>query len=136
MSKFTKYNDPGHGWVGVGVSVLKSLGIADKISTFSYLSKNGITAFLEEDGDHALFHFAYRLKFGEFPTYDEEHTNGDSFVRSLPHYPGSGSFESIGAFIEEARAKIAEEEAMSDLAAGEFALDDPRADKAGNLLLL
>ena len=54
------YNDPGHGWLQVPVSELVQLGIADKISGYSYLHKD--KAYLEEDCDAAVF---LRAKFGQ-----------------------------------------------------------------------
>lgn len=47
--KLKYYTDPGHGWVAVKKSMLVKLGIADKISVYSYMK--GKTAYLEEDDD-------------------------------------------------------------------------------------
>lgn len=47
--KLKYYTDPGHGWVAVKKSMLVELGIADKISIYSYMKGN--TAYLEEDND-------------------------------------------------------------------------------------
>ena len=49
MAKYMFYQDPGHGWVKVFVKELEQLGIADKISSFSYRRKD--FAYLEEDCD-------------------------------------------------------------------------------------
>ena len=43
------HEDPGHGWCETTRSELQRLGIADKISTFSYTQ--GETVYLEEDCD-------------------------------------------------------------------------------------
>ena len=43
------FADPGHAWARFPKAKLVSLGIADKISTYSYM--NGPNAFLEEDCD-------------------------------------------------------------------------------------
>ena len=43
------FSDPGHGWVRFPKARLQKLGIADKISSYSY--QNGNNAFLEEDCD-------------------------------------------------------------------------------------
>lgn len=51
--KFTHYCDSGHGWVAVKKELLKHLGIADKISSCSYM--RGKTAYLEEDDDATTF---------------------------------------------------------------------------------
>lgn len=49
--------DSGHGWLEVSKAKLKSLGIADKISGYSY--QKGDKAYLEEDCDAGLFFEAY-----------------------------------------------------------------------------
>ena len=43
------YQDPGHGWVKVKLSLLQKLGIIDQISTYSYMRKDNV--YLEEDCD-------------------------------------------------------------------------------------
>ena len=43
------YQDPGHGWVKVKLSLLQKLGISEQISTYSYMRKDN--AYLEEDCD-------------------------------------------------------------------------------------
>ena len=47
--KIKIYEDPGHGWGAVERSLLSELGLADKISSFSYVNDNLV--FLEEDCD-------------------------------------------------------------------------------------
>ncbi len=51
--KYTLHTDPGHGWLEVEKAELVKLGIADKISGYSYMK--GDTAYLEEDCDAFLF---------------------------------------------------------------------------------
>ena len=46
---FIYHEDPGHGWIEVPMQELYALGIAAKITPYSY--RNGETAFLEEDDD-------------------------------------------------------------------------------------
>jgi hypothetical protein len=41
------HEDPGHGWLCVKIAELEALGIADKITGFSYMRKQ--SAYLEED---------------------------------------------------------------------------------------
>ena len=53
MNKFAFYSDPGHGWLRVPRSELMRLGIAHKITGYSYY-RNG-WAYLEEDCDASLF---------------------------------------------------------------------------------
>ncbi len=54
MSKYTFYEDPGHGWLRVRIAHLVALGIDDKISTCSYCD-NIHYAYLEEDSDLTTF---------------------------------------------------------------------------------
>lgn len=81
---FKVYADPGHAWVAVKVQLLQDLGIADKITRFSYAK--GKTAYLEEDQDLHVFVTAYEAKFGQKPTFDEKFTNKSSRIRSYDHY--------------------------------------------------
>ena len=50
---YTKHDDPGHGWLEVDRAELHKLGIADKISGYSYQHEDKV--FLEEDCDITLF---------------------------------------------------------------------------------
>ena len=50
---YVKFEDPGHGWLEVRKSELVELGIAAKISSYSYMK--GKMAYLEEDCDMSLF---------------------------------------------------------------------------------
>lgn len=50
--KLKFYTDPGHGWVAVKKNLLTQLGIADRITAYSYMKGN--TAYLEEDRDAGL----------------------------------------------------------------------------------
>jgi len=81
---FKAYSDPGHGWVAVKVKVLQELGIADKITHFSYLK--GKTAYLEEDCDLSTFVAAYTEKYGQKPAFNEKFTNNRSPIRSYASY--------------------------------------------------
>ena len=77
------FGDPGHAWARVAKSKLVSLGIADKISTYSYM--NGSNAFLEEDCDlsvliGALRESGYEIKF------NESHTDRQSKIRNYSTY--------------------------------------------------
>mgnify|MGYP001033138093 CR=1 FL=1 len=47
--KIKVYTDPGHGWAKVPKSLLSELGVAEKITPFSYM--RGDYAYLEEDLD-------------------------------------------------------------------------------------
>jgi len=72
------YADPAHGWGEVPVSLIKELGIGDKISHYSYM--RGEMAYLEEDCDLSVFLMALEAK-GIEPKFVEIHTNNDSPVR-------------------------------------------------------
>ena len=82
-NEFYFYTDPGHGWLDVPRSLLHELGIAERVSSYSY--QRGDSVFLEEDCDYALFRRAMMQAGREFTTADI-HTDGDSFIRSLPSY--------------------------------------------------
>ena len=56
--KFEVYTDPGHGWVKVKISLLEKLGIAEQITSYSYM--RGEYAYLEEDLDATTFRQAMR----------------------------------------------------------------------------
>jgi len=47
------YSDPGHGYLRVPLKLIKMYGLCNKISGYSFKSKE--YAFLEEDCDAALF---------------------------------------------------------------------------------
>ena len=60
---FTIHEDPGHSWMQVPYSLLKTLGIEKEISEYSY--RKGNQAYLEEDLDRTTFlkaYFAYLKK--------------------------------------------------------------------------
>ena len=84
MKTFTVivYSDAGHAWGKVKRQVLVNLGIAHKISSYSYQYKDNV--YLEEDYDLRLLMEALpettRIKFVE------KHTNRNSRVRSYSHY--------------------------------------------------
>jgi len=86
MSKsftITIYNDPGHAWGKVKRDVLVNLGIADKISRYSY--QRGDYAYLEEDCDLTTLCMALnerdtRVKFVE------KRSDTDSRIRSYERY--------------------------------------------------
>jgi len=77
--KIKFYSDPGHGWGAVKRKVLIDLGIADKISPFSY--QKGDTVYLEEVCDLSSLVTALAVK-GVVVKYDEKHTNARSPIRS------------------------------------------------------
>ena len=54
------HSDTGHGWLAVKRTEVEALGIASKISPFSY--QKGKTVYLEEDVDAGLFLTAMKDK--------------------------------------------------------------------------
>lgn len=82
-NEFYFYTDPGHGWLDVPRALLHELGIAERVSRYSY--QRGESVFLEEDCDYSLFRKAMMDAGREFTTADI-HTDGNSFIRSLPSY--------------------------------------------------
>lgn len=77
------FADPGHAWARFPKTRLVKLGIADKITAYSY--QNGANAFLEEDCDlstlmKALTEKGYTVKF------DENHTDRRSKIRGYCSY--------------------------------------------------
>ena len=81
--KFNFHSDPSHGWVKVPKSLIKKLGIEDKISSFSYVKNDYV--FLEEDCDLALFLDAMK-KEGTKVEFREYHTDRNSKIRSYASY--------------------------------------------------
>lgn len=81
MTAYTFHQDPGHGWIQVSLEEVKRLGI--KPSRYSYQDRTH--AYLEEDCDAGLFIEAKKAA-GEPYAFTEQHTNHDSFIRSLPRF--------------------------------------------------
>jgi hypothetical protein len=77
------FGDPGHAWARFPKSRLVTLGIAHKISAYSY--QNGDNAFLEEDCDLSLLVSALRVRGYEI-NFNESHTNRQSKIRSYNTY--------------------------------------------------
>lgn len=82
--KFDIFDDPGHGWLKVPVSLLEKLGIADKITPYSY--RRGDFAYLEEDCDAGTFIVAYKEATGNCPKYRHHIADKSSKIRSYWSY--------------------------------------------------
>lgn len=82
---FKKYDDPGHGYFAIKKAYLHKLGIAEKISSYSY--EKGATAYLEEDCDGSLFIDTLVAKKIPF-TIEYKHTNKSSPIRSYNSHQG------------------------------------------------
>ena len=82
--KYNFYSDPGHGWLEVEIQELCNLGIANKISVYSY--RQGDKAYLEEDCDATLFCEAKEAK-GEEVQLNEINSNySASPIRNYMRY--------------------------------------------------
>jgi len=77
------FGDPGHAWARFPKAKLVQLGIADKISTYSY--QNGANAFLEEDCDLSVLVVALRDRGYEIK-FNESHANKQSKIRGYATY--------------------------------------------------
>ncbi|NDH69772.1 MAG: hypothetical protein EBY22_18140 [Gammaproteobacteria bacterium] len=77
------FADPGHAWARFPKAKLVQLGIADKISTYSY--QNGTNAFLEEDCDLSVLVVALRDRGYEIK-FNESHANKQSKIRGYATY--------------------------------------------------
>lgn len=77
------FADPGHAWARFPKARLTKLGIADKITTYSY--QRGSNAFLEEDCDLNLLVGTLKAK-GYVVKFRESHTNRQSKIRNYQHY--------------------------------------------------
>ena len=85
MKTFTiiVYNDPGHGWGKVKRQVLSNLGLADKVSAYSYQYKDNV--YLEEDCDLGLLYSTCDA-LGITIDLKPKHTNNRSPIRSYATY--------------------------------------------------
>jgi len=81
--KYKFITDPGHGWLSVNREDLKTLGIQNVISEFSYQKGNRV--YLEEDRDAVLFLEAAK-KEGWIITINESFSNKRSWVRYQERY--------------------------------------------------
>ena len=86
--KFQFYSDPGHGWAKVKRSLLKELGIEDKISSYSY--QKGEFVYLEEDCDQYLFWKTMKDQ-GREVEYIQHNCNGSSSIRNYDSFQPQGS---------------------------------------------
>ncbi len=81
---FNFFSDPGHGWMAVKKRQLVELGIAAKITPYSY--QRGDTAYLEEDCDVALFFEVFQKLTGEKPVLKNHFSNRSSKIRNYESY--------------------------------------------------
>jgi hypothetical protein len=93
--------DPGHGWLKVPMAKLRELAVLPKISEYSYRSRDGEFAYLEEDCDMTRFVDALLDFPAELPIEERRqryhdwfarevatvHFDYDAPVRNLPRFP-------------------------------------------------
>ena len=77
------YSDAGHAWLKVSKKMLIELGIANKISTYSYQRK--AYAYLEEDCDFQVFANALKA-INKTLELIEHHTDKPSKIRNYDSY--------------------------------------------------
>ncbi len=78
------YADPGHGWLKVSKKELVNLGIADKITAYSYMK--GEYAYLEEDLDLSTFVKALENTGIKFNCTGTTCANRQSRIRNYQNY--------------------------------------------------
>ena len=94
MKEIIFYNDPGHGWYEASVAKLVKLNIADIISGYSYLSSNGLTAYLEEDCDASTYFDALEASGVDMKAIKPVNRYSENiFVRSLGSYAMGVNFD-------------------------------------------
>lgn len=81
--QFTFHADPGHAWLSVPRKMLFDLGIAEKITPYSYEKDN--TVYLEEDCDASTFFHAAKAKGIELE-FAERHINCQSAIRRYERF--------------------------------------------------
>ena len=81
--KFRFICDPSHGWGEIPISLIKDLGLNNKISNYSYKKEDN--AYLEEDCDLPMVLRELKKHGIEF-SFIEEHYNYDSWVRNLKKF--------------------------------------------------
>ncbi len=81
--KIKFYSDPGHGWGAVKRKVLFDLGIAHKITPYSY--QKGDTVYLEEDCDLSVLVTTLATN-GITIQYEERTTNNRSPIRGYDRF--------------------------------------------------
>lgn len=77
------FSDPGHGWLEVDMVDIIGLGLANKISDYSYM--HGEYAYLEEDCDATLFIEAAK-EAGIKLNYVSHFSDTDSEIRSYARF--------------------------------------------------
>jgi hypothetical protein len=84
-STYNFFSDPQHGWLQVKHEELVRLGIAQLVSTYSYIDGRREYVYLEEDSDAGKFLRA-KDELGEPFKFIESYTDNASPIRKLDRY--------------------------------------------------
>jgi len=87
------YMDPGHGWLAVPVARVAAAGVLRGMSRYSYHDHQTAMLYLEEDCDLARYAEATNL---DMEAIQYECSDGDSFIRRLPHLDGNALADALG----------------------------------------
>ena len=82
--KIKVYSDPGHAWGAVKRKVIDELGIADKITSYSY--QKGGTVYLEEDLDLATLVDALKRRAVFYKFEEKNSAHRYSPIRNYMRY--------------------------------------------------
>lgn len=92
QTKFTVIEDPGHAWLVVPMTLIRQLGIFDRITSYSFIGsewteKGGLkeVGYLEEDCDAGVFIRAWEAAGN---TLAFHHKYVSHFDRKQPRFPG------------------------------------------------
>ena len=95
MSKKTEWQaDGGHAWLVVPMAEARKVA---GISSFSYVSPDGRTAYLEEDCDAALFISHYDIAPDSIAM--GRYFDGDAPCRGYRRYPSANADETLSALL-------------------------------------
>jgi hypothetical protein len=78
------HQDGGHGWLCVKRSELEDLGIADRITSFSYQRNQSV--YLEEDLDYTTYHDALKQRGIKLEQVDGKIFDRPHPIRRFEHY--------------------------------------------------
>ena len=136
MKTYIWAHDAGHEWLAVKQNELNNLGIAHKITSYSYMK--GGTVYLEGDCDAAVFIDAYTAKFGHAPKTKQgkywDRQPCRSFARYVAPKTVDPIFQQPGNTLEDYVAKMNSWNAIFGTAAVEFPLTAEGAQKIASKL--
>jgi len=82
--------DPGHGWLAVPSTTIRKLGIAQDITSYSYVSDSGKTVYCEEDCDAPIVVETLRARGIELRARTVNNAHNYSSIRDMRSYsPGA-----------------------------------------------